>query len=767
MHSPLHQNAFHESAIKHVSGQSIYVDDLPKPQGLLVAHVYFSPYARARILSYDLTKAKAISGVKAILTAKDIPGHNDIAPFTKDEPLLAEDEVFTEGQAIFLIVAENASICREASKAIQIEFEKKEPILSIQEAIQAQSFHTTPHIIQRGIHIETALESADFRFQGKVINGGQDHFYLETQCALAIPQEDECFLVYSSTQHPSEVQAKVAEILDIGRHQVVVESGRMGGGFGGKETQAAHYGALASLGAYHTGRPVKLWLNRDQDMVMTGKRHPFFSSFDAGFSKDGKIVAIEVKTYSNGGWACDLSGAILDRCMFHLDGSYWIPNLRFEGRVCKTNLPSNTAFRGFGGPQGALIIEEILNQASDHLGLDPTEMKFLNFYEPFDPNQAVEGQKSITPYGQIVKNNRLHRIYEELMTSSHYQVRKAEIDQWNATHRYLKKGIAFQPVKFGISFTNSMLNQAGALVLIYADGTIQLNHGGTEMGQGLYLKMLVICAHELGVPMSKIRHMKTATDKVPNTSATAASSGADLNGQAVKHACDQLKERLKPLACKMLGINQDDASKIIFENQLIFHQSNPHHSIRFEQLIGQAYVEQISLSAVGYYRTPNIHYDRNAGKGKPFHYFAFGGSVTEVEVNVLTGEHRVLRADILHDAGHSLVPNIDIGQVQGAYIQGLGWLTREELYWNQDGILKTHSPDTYKIPTLGDAPLHFHVRLLDVTENVDDTIHGSKAVGEPPFLHGIGVLGAIRHAIGGRVELGVPATPEAVLKALS
>jgi xanthine dehydrogenase large subunit len=769
MTSPLHQNRAHDSAITHVSGLSIYVDDIPAPAQMLVAQPFLSPHARASIKGYDLSKARKISGVVAILEAKDIPGHNDIAPFTQDEPLLAVDEVFTEGQAIFIVVAKSLEACRQAMKAITIDFEVKEPILTIAQAIEKNSFHVTPHIIKRG-DVEQALEQAKYRRQGTVGNGGQEHFYLESQCALVIPSsEDQSFTVYSSTQHPSEVQAKISEVLHLDRNQIVVESGRMGGGFGGKESQAAHYASYAALAAYHCQKPVKVWLNRDIDMVATGKRHPFWSSFDVGFNEQGLIEGVKIKSFSNGGWACDLSGAILDRCLFHLDGSYWLPALHLEGRVCKTNVASNTAFRGFGGPQGALVIEEILNQIAAHLKLDPTIVKQRNFYQPYDSSLPIDDQKCVTPYGQLVKNNRLQRIFDELILDSQYEQRKASIDRFNESSRFKKRGIGFQPVKFGISFTNSMLNQAGSLILIYTDGSVQLNHGGTEMGQGLYAKMITVCAHELGIRPEKIKHMKTATDKVPNTSATAASSGADLNGMAVQDACRTIKARLIPLAQTLLQVEAHE--ELIFENQQVWAKGKFDKKLRWEELISQAYVQKISLSATGYYRTPNIYYDRNQGKGKPFHYYAFGASVSEVEVDLLTGEHRLLRVDILHDAGHSLIPNIDKGQVEGAYIQGVGWLTREELYWNAKGNLLTHGPDTYKIPSFSDAPQAFYTKLLDVKSNDDDTIHGSKAVGEPPFLHGIGVISAIRYALQALnpeqcIELPIPATPEAVLVAI-
>ena len=759
--SPLHKSTVHESGLLHTSGQATYVDDLPPPFGTLVGWILPSPIARGRITRLNLQEARKVRGVAQILTAQDIQGINDIAPFTHDEPLLAQNELYTVGQAIALVVGESAAICRQAIKAIELEVEEDQPILSIRQAIQNNSYHGTPHIIQRG-NVEEMLERADLVLEGEVDSGGQDHFYLETHCALVIPQENQTYHVHSSTQHPSEVQAKVAEVLGLDRHKVVVETRRMGGGFGGKETQGAHFAALAALASSKTKRPVKIWLNRDQDMTQTGKRHPFYSTYKAGFDQHGRLLALKAECTSNGGWSADLSGAILDRGLFHLDNAYYIPHLRFEGRVAKTNLLSNTAFRGFGGPQGVVVIEEILNRVAEHLHQDPAQIRALNFYGPAPKNK--------TPYDQEVIQDRSLRIFEELTQSARYTQRRAEIDTWNAHHPWVKRGIGYQPVKFGISFTNSVLNQAGALVLIYSDGSVQLNHGGTEMGQGLHTKMLAICAHTLGVQVDRIRMMNTATDKVPNTSATAASSGSDLNGQAVAQACETLKTRLRPVAADLLKCPPSESQRLEFVDGVVIDPLQA-SQIPFDDVVNEAYLRQISLSSTGFYRTPNIHYNRDEGRGKPFHYYAYGGAILEVEVNGLTGEYRLTHADILHDAGKSLIPSIDIGQVEGGFIQGLGWLTREELFVSQKGEFKTHSPDTYKIPALGDAPLHFKVDLLSKADQ-DNVIHGSKAVGEPPFLLAIGILSALRHAIGSfhpnhQVEaLPIPCTPEAVLASI-
>ncbi|TNE50951.1 MAG: xanthine dehydrogenase molybdopterin binding subunit [Deltaproteobacteria bacterium] len=759
--SPLHLSTIHESGYLHTSGEAIYVDDIPAPRGMLVGMVVGSPYPRARILKRDVSAAKLVPGVAAVLTAEDIPGHNDVAPFTHDEPLLAEDEVFAVGQSLAVVIADSYETCRKAAAKMVWEWEELPAVLTVQDAIQQQSYLTEPHVMKRG-DVDQALAEAPVRFQGEVSTGGQDHFYLETHAALALPLEDGTYHVYSSTQHPSEVQAKVAEALGIRSHQVVVEVKRMGGGFGGKETQGAIFASLAALGSLYTKRPVKIWLNRDQDMVQTGKRHPFFSRYDAGFDNDGKLLALRVEGFSDGGWTSDLSGPILDRYMFHLDNAYYIPSLRLEARVARTNTVSNTAFRGFGGPQGMVVVETVMEEAAARLGMDPAVVRQRNFYGP--------APRNMTPYWQEVPADRSQRVYDELTVSSNYAERRKEIDTFNASSTWIKRGISYQPVKFGISFTNSMLNQAGAFVLVYADGSVQLNHGGTEMGQGLHTKMISVCAHELGVPVEDIRLMSTATDKVPNTSATAASSGSDLNGAAVQNACQKLIKRLRPIAASLLQV--DDPSALVFADGWVYPNGQPEHKVAFSAVAMQAYVEQVSLSATGFYRTPDIAYSAAEGRGKPFHYFAYGGAVLEVEVNAFTGEYRLLRADILHDVGHSLVPSIDQGQVEGAFIQGLGWLTCEELVWSKDGHLRTHSPDTYKIPAVGEAPVDFRVHLLERAAQ-DNVIHGSKAVGEPPFMLGIGIVSALRHAIAGfssqahvSVPLALPATPEAVLRAI-
>ena len=750
----------HESGVEHANGSAVYVADLPVPKGTLVGRVVMSPYAHAKIIHRSAEAARNVPGVEAIYFADDIPGDNHIGPILHDEPIV-EDRVEATGQAVALVVGHSAEACRLAAEQVIVEYEPLPPILTIREAVAAQSFLTTPHRIRRG-DVDAALDSAHLRFQGEAHNGAQNHFYLETQAAFCIPEEQGRFRILSSTQHPTEMQRMAASVLGIPQHEVICDVPRMGGGFGGKESQSTNWGCLAAVASYYTKKPVKIVLDRDEDMRMTGNRHPFWSRYEAGFDKNGKITALKVEIYSDGGWVSDLSTAIMDRALFHLDNAYFIPHLDFVGQVCKTNLPSNTAFRGFGGPQGMVVIEEVFNQAAAKLGIEPAALRKRNFYGPDTGTEA--------PYGQSLNHIRLERIFDELMQSSDYEVRRTEIERFNAEHKYVKRGIGFQPVKFGISFTNAMLNQAGALVLIYADGSVQLNHGGTEMGQGLHTKMRSVCSSVLGQELSHIRVMRTSTEKVPNTSPTAASSGSDLNGQAVRVACETIKGRMIPVAAQLLGAEPDN--DWVFENGRIYAASSPAQSVAFAEVAKQCWIQRVSLSSTGFYATPGIAYDRDAGQGTPFFYYAYGASVVEVEVNTLTGEHRMTRADILHDVGNPLIPAIDKGQVEGAFVQGLGWLTCEEVLYADDGRLITHGPSTYKIPAAGDIPLEFNVNLLQRAEQ-PGVIGGSKAVGEPPFMLGIGVLTALRHAIssartddGTPLELGVPATPEAILRAI-
>ena len=760
--SPLHQPAVHDSAVGHVTGAARYVDDFPLPPGTLHGAIVTSDTAHGRITRRDAAAARAIPGVHAVLFAEDIPGTNLIGPIVHDEELLAASLVHYVGQPIALVVADDLEAAHRGAAAVEVDIDALPSLQSIDAAIEAESYIAPPHVIARG-DVDAALSGSHVTVSGEVRVGAQDHFYLETQAAVALPEENGCVTLLSSTQHPTEVQNEVATILGVGAHAVVCKVPRMGGGFGGKESQATPVACMAALAVHHTGRACKVWLDRDADMRITGKRHPFLGRYEAGFDADGMLTGLKVSLYSDAGWSADLSLPVLDRALFHLDNAYFVPTLRFEGLACRTHRPSNTAFRGFGGPQGMVVVEEIMNRAATALGLDPAELRARNFYGDAPRDRA--------PYGQEIPfaHNRLATIHTALMDSSDYAQRKADAAAFNASSQWVKRGLGYQPIKFGISFTKSILNQAGALVLVYADGTVQLNHGGTEMGQGLHTKMLTVCAHELGVPVDAIRIMTTATDKVPNTSATAASSGSDLNGQAVAAAASELRERMRPVAASLLELPPEDAAALRFEGGAVTHPPTA-KSVPFAKVATQAWVERVSLSATGFYATPGVGYDHATGSGTPFYYFAYGAVVCEVEVNGLTGEHRMLRADILHDVGTSLVPTIDRGQVEGGFVQGVGWLTCEEVLFRDDGTPVTTGPSTYKIPAIGDVPLDFRVDLLPKAPQ-PGVIHGSKAVGEPPFMLAIGAVTALRDAIAGfgpgEVELSLPATPEAILRAVS
>jgi xanthine dehydrogenase large subunit len=759
----------HESGHKHVAGSAIYTDDLPPDMITLEVWPVCSSYARARILKRDASEAKKMPGIKAILLAEDVPGVNDVGAVRHDEVLFAHDEVSYHGQIIALVVGESQERCRAAAAKVVVEYEALTPILSIESAIESNSFLTEPNYIRRG-DADEALASAPHRLEGEFAYGGQDHFYLETHAAWAEPGEDGSVRVVSSTQHPSEVQHLVAHVLDLATHQVIVECVRMGGGFGGKETQPAIPASLAALAAAKTGRRVRVRFNRDQDMIITGKRHPFSSKFTIGFNDVGKVLAAKVGLIANGGWSLDLSTAVTDRALCHLDNAYYLPNVLFSGRVARTNVASNTAFRGFGGPQGMIVMEEVMDRIARSLGLAPETVRSRNLYHG-------TGETNSTHYGQQIENNRIQRVWKELYESSDFSARREQLAAWNAEHSYRKRGIAITPVKFGISFNLTHLNQAGALVLIYRDGSVQVNHGGLEMGQGIHTNMAMIAASELGIARDRIRVMRTSTEKIPNTSATAASSGTDLNGGAVRNACRELVGRLRPVAARLLA---DQVGALVSPETVIFANGNVSGrsdafraaQILFADVIQKAYVEQISLSATGYYRTPGIHWDRIKGRGKPFHYFAVGAAVSEVEIDGRTGMMRFLRADILHDVGKPLNAGVMRGQVEGAFIQGVGWLTSELLIWNDKGHLLTHSPDTYKIPAVGDIPADFRVTFLSDAAQ-ENNIYGTKAVGEPPFMLAFSVREAIRDAVaafgtpGGLVPLAVPATGEEIFRSVA
>lgn len=761
----------HESAKAHVTGTALYVDDEASQKKMLEIWPVTSPHAHAKLVSIDDAEALAMPGVHAILSAKDVPGVNDVGAVRQDEPLFAHDTTRFVGHIVAVVVAESREIAKRAAKKVKVVYEVLPAVLGIREAMRQDSFHNVPHVIRRG-DPEAALKSAPRRLQGELEIGGQEHFYLESHAAAAEWGDDGDVVVTSSTQHPSEVQAVVSHVMHVPRNKVVVRAPRMGGGFGGKETQGNTFAALVALGSRITKRPVRVQLDRDVDMELTGKRHPFHATFDVGFDGDGRVLGAKIDLVSDGGWALDLSESICDRAVFHLDNAYYLPNVVFSGRVAKTHVVSHTAFRGFGGPQGMVVIEDVLDRIARTLGLPPELVRERNLYRG-------EGETNTTHYGQHLDDNRIGRIWPELVKSSELSSRRKEIEAFNAKSPRIKRGIAITPVKFGISFTATFLNQAGALVLGYRDGTLQVNHGGTEMGQGLYTKIRGVVMRELGVPAENVRVMKTRTDKVPNTSATAASSGADLNGAAVRVACEILRDRLAEVAAQLIEKKAGRTilpAAMVFEGGKVFAEDAREHAVSFAQVCERAYFSQVNLSAQGFYRTPGIGYDRAKGKGKPFYYFAYGAAVAEVEVDGYSGMKLVRRVDILHDVGDSLNPAIDRGQVEGAFVQGMGWLTGEELKWNASGKLLSHSASTYQIPTIGDAPPVFNVTLLpDAAQK--GTIHGSKAVGEPPLMLAIAVREAIRDAIasfGGPdakqnepVLLESPATHEAIFHAVA
>ncbi len=760
-------NQAHESAVLHVSGEAIYIDDIPLSDKALVGYVVYSKIAHAKIKSYDLSAAKVLGGVHAILTYKDIPGDNQMGPIIHDEPVLAIDEVTFIGQAIFIIAAESEEIAKEAEKRIQIEFEELTAITSIEQAMADGELIQPARLIQRG-DVEKGLAESEHVFEDQIEIGGQEHWYLETQTCLAVPGEGNDMTAYSSTQNPAETQAIIAEVLGLSKMEVEVQTRRMGGAFGGKETQANHVASWACVLARYTKRPVKIRLFRDDDQIMTGKRHRMIIKYKAGFNSDGKIQAVAFEQNCDAGAAVDLTMAVLERAMMHADNSYWIPNIKIIGNAWKTNITSNTAYRGFGGPQGVAGIEEVIDRIARFLKKDAFDIRVKNFYGMDDHN--------VTPYFQTVENNRLFMIKDQILASSDYEKRRKEVDAFNASNEFYKKGLALTPIKFGISFTTSFLNQAGALVNIYKDGTVLINHGGTEMGQGLNTKIQQIAALELGIDIEKTKVNATNTSKVPNTSATAASAGTDLNGAAVKNACDKLKDRLAQLAVELFNVEYAEEDPSVVEN-IMFYQGQvvdtiyPDRSFEFADLCLKANFNQVSLSATGFYKTPDVHFDREKGQGKPYHYFSFGMACSEVKIDTLTGHVNIERTDIVHDVGDSILTNIDIGQIEGAFVQGVGWCTTEECKWDDKGKLLNHSPDTYKIPGIQDIPDVFNVALLENAPNLN-TIRRSKAVGEPPFMLCFSVWLAIKDAISAvanhekEPKIQIPMTNEAILLSL-
>ena len=746
----------HESAVQHVTGSALYTDDLIfSNPATLHAWPVQAPHAHARVLAIHTAAAVKQSGVVRILTSADVPGTND-AGVHGDEPLLPETVMYY-GHAVCWVLGETLEAARLGAEAVVVDYEPLDALISVTEAIEAKSFQGPQPVMTRGEAISAQQQSAR-RFSGSFEFGGQEHFYLETQAALASVDESGQVFVQSSTQHPTETQDIVAHVLGLASHEVTVQSLRMGGGFGGKEWQPHGLAAVAALGAALTGRPVRLRLNRTQDMTMTGKRHPFHAEWHAGFDDDGMLQALQATITADGGWSLDLSMPVLSRAMCHIDNAYFIPHVEVHGRIAKTNKTSQTAFRGFGGPQGMLVIEDILGRCAPLLGVEPDELRRKNLYRP--------GQ--LTPYGQQVRHaERLEELWGQLSQRAETERRRAEIERFNAESPHVKRAMATTPVKFGISFNRTAFNQAGALVHVYKDGSVLINHGGTEMGQGLHTKMRQVAASALGVPLEQIRLAPTRTDKVPNTSATAASTGADLNGGAVKDACDQIRQRLAVVAGGRLSVHPDD---VRFTEGAVSGLGTS--ELTFAEVVAEAYVQRVQLFAAGYYRTAGLHWDSARMQGSPFKYFAYGAAVTEVEVNGFTGGYRILRTDIVHDVGDSLSPLVDIGQIEGGFVQGMGWLTLEELRWDQSdgptrGRVATQAASTYKLPSFSEMPEEFNVHLLErATET--GVVYGSKAVGEPPLMLAFSVREALRRAVGSfgptqhEVDLASPATPEAV-----
>jgi xanthine dehydrogenase large subunit len=772
----------HDAARLHVTGQARYVDDIPLPAGTLHLAFGLSGVARGRITGMDLSAVRAAPGVVMVLTADDLPFANDVSPSAHDEPLLAAGAVHYIGQPVFAVVAQGHLAARRAARLGRIDYAEEAPILTIDQAQAANSrFEDGPRIYSKG-DAPAAIAAAPHRVKGRFEVGGQEHFYLEGQAALALPQEGGDMVVHSSTQHPTEIQHKVAEALGVPMHAVRVEVRRMGGGFGGKESQGNALAVACAVAASMTGRPCKMRYDRDDDMVITGKRHDFRIDYVAGFDDAGRVLGVDFVHHVRCGWAQDLSLPVADRAMLHADNAYLLENARIESHRLKTNTQSATAFRGFGGPQGMVGIERVMDHIAHHLGRDPLEVRRANYYAeaapaaggagglsapPFTPGERppedISGKKKqTTPYGMEVEDFILHAMTDRLATEAGYDARRQAVAAWNAAQPVLKRGLALTPVKFGISFTLTHLNQAGALVHVYQDGSVHMNHGGTEMGQGLFQKVAQVAAARFGLDVGAVKITATDTGKVPNTSATAASSGSDLNGMAVKAACDTIRDRMAAHLAERFG--NDD---ITFADGWVHIGQD--HTLTFAQAAQSAYAARVSLSATGFYATPKVEWDRIKGQGRPFFYFAYGAALTEVVIDTLTGETRILRADLLHDAGASLNPALDIGQIEGGYVQGAGWLTMEELVWDTKGQLRTHAPSTYKIPAVSDRPAVFNVGLWEGA-NREDTIYRSKAVGEPPFMLGISALMAISDAVAacgsGYPALDAPATPERILAAV-
>ena len=750
------KNIEHESAVKHVTGKAIYTDDISEPKNLLHAVIGYSNCSKGVIKKIDYKDVLSSEGVVDIITEKDIEGINDVGPIFKGDKIFTSKNIEYYGQPIFAVIAKTNNLAKKAALKVKIDLKISKPIVSIEEALKKKSFVLKPKHLTRG-NIKDGFKKSDNILKGKLYSGGQDHFYLEGQIAMTIPQEDNNFLVYSSTQHPSETQQIIGKVLKQNYNSIHVIVRRIGGGFGGKETQSFLFAAITSIAAKKLSKPVKLRVDRDDDMIMTGKRHDFLFDYEVGFNNSGEILALKIMMASRCGISPDLSGAINDRAIYHIDNAYFLPNIEINSYRCKTNTVSNTAFRGFGGPQGMFCIENIIENISQKLKLEASEIRKINFYK--------DKIKNTTHYGMKITDNVIEDIFNKLIKKSNYKKRKIEIDNFNKKNKVLKKGIAITPVKFGISFTTTHLNQGGALVHIYTDGSIHLNHGGIEMGQGLMTKLALVASNEFGLNYENIKISSTDTEKVPNTSASAASATTDINGAAIVNAINNIKSGLNEFIYDYFKTN----SKIKYENNFVYFDKR---KISFKELINTAYLNRIPLSSSGFYKTDKINVNTKTLQGRPFLYFTYGAAVTEVIIDKLTGENKILQVDIIHDVGNSINKRIDKGQIEGGYIQGLGWLTTEEVSWKSNGVLTTHSPSTYKIPTAGETPFKFNVEIYDRGFNKEKVINRSKAVGEPPFMLAISSFIALKDAVynankGKNSEnLIAPATAENILKSL-
>ena len=748
----------HESAIKHVSGSANYTDDIPETPETLYGAIGWSKQSHAIIKKMNLDKVIKSEGVIAVVTAEDIPGRNDVGPVYDGDPIFPNKAEYY-GQPLFAVAATTTENARKAVLKAKISYKILKPIITIKEALIKKSFILKEKIIKKGDALK-AIESSAHRLKGKFTTGSQEHFALEGQAAFAIPQEDNDFKVFSSTQHPSETQQVIAKMLNQKSNTITVETRRIGGGFGGKETQSFIFAAICTLLAKKTNLPVKLRVDRDDDIIITGKRHDFYSEYEVGFDELGVVKGLKIKLASRCGASPDLSQAINERALLHIDNAYYLENLLVENYLCKTNTASNTAFRGFGGNQGMMAIENIIDNISSSLNKDPAEIRRRNFYQ--------KKKKNITHYNMKVEDNIIQEIFDRLLQTSNYKSRQSSIRKFNAKNKYIKKGIAITPVKFGISFTTWHLNQAGALAHIYCnDGSVHINTGAIEMGQGTYTKIAQLVANELGIPFEKVKVTATRTDKVPNTSASAASSTTDLNGAAALNAIFKIKKNLSSYVRRKYKIKNGEG---VYQNEMVKFKGK---TFKFNSLIKEAYLNRVSLSSSGFYATPKIHFNKEIFKGRPFLYFAYGAAVSEVMIDTLTGENKIVRADILHDAGKAINPAIERGQIEGGFVQGAGWLTMEEVNWKSNGQITTHSPSTYKIPAVSDMPEKFNVEIFKKGKNIENVINKSKTTGEPPLMNAMSVFFAIKNAIASIAnytvtpDIDAPATPERILMSIN